>query len=146
MVVIEFACKVKQGHFEEVQELYSAFAADFLSTHEALETVLVFADQTAGEVRGLGVYETREAADAVSNDPEFVAFNDAPNWRGIFVDHQFFYCEFQLGVVGGFTIAQKFAPNLFEDYCIHAPDSKSCRISPQTRSCAPVSAKGRDFK
>jgi quinol monooxygenase YgiN len=77
MVVIEFACKAKQGHFAEVQTLYSAFAADFLSTHEALQTVLVFADEAAGEVRGLGVYDTREAADAVSSDPQFAAFNDA---------------------------------------------------------------------
>lgn len=76
MVVIEFACQVKQGHFAEVQAMYSAFAADFLSTHEALETVVVFADETEGVVRGLGVYETREAADSVSSDPQFVAFMD----------------------------------------------------------------------
>ncbi|MEX0992249.1 MAG: hypothetical protein WD004_08295 [Actinomycetota bacterium] len=75
--MIEFSCKAKPGHFTEVSELYSGFAADFLSTHEALETVVVFADEASGVVRGLGLYETREAAESVNSDPGFAAFNDS---------------------------------------------------------------------
>ena len=77
MIVIEFSCKAKPGHYTEVSELYSAFAADFLSTHDALETVVVFGDEASGVVRGLGMYESRSAADSVNSDPMFAGFNDA---------------------------------------------------------------------
>ena len=77
MHVAEFTLHAKPGHYAEVAELYSAFAADFLSTHDALETVLVIGDEASGTVRGIGVFTDRPAADAVNSDPAFAAFNDA---------------------------------------------------------------------
>jgi quinol monooxygenase YgiN len=76
MHVAEFTLHAKPGHFGQVAEVYSEFAADFLSGHPALESVLVVGDEAAGLVRGIGVYSDREAADAVNSDPEFAAFND----------------------------------------------------------------------
>jgi quinol monooxygenase YgiN len=75
--VAEFTLHVKPGHFSDVAELYSAFVAEFLSTHEALESVLVVGDEASGLVRGIGVWDDRESADAVNSNPEFAAFNDA---------------------------------------------------------------------
>ena len=77
MYVIEFTLHAKPGHYEDVADLYSAFAQDFLATHEALETVIVVGDEAGGLVRGIGVYVAREAAEAVNSDPQFAAFNDA---------------------------------------------------------------------
>lgn len=77
MVVIEFVCQAKPGHFAEVSERYSKFAADFLSAQDELETVVIFADEAAGEVHGMGLYDSREAAEAVSSNPQFAEFNDA---------------------------------------------------------------------
>jgi quinol monooxygenase YgiN len=75
--VVEFTLHVKAGHFDTVSDLYSAFAADFLTTHDALVSVLVVGDQASGVVRGIGVWSDRESADAVNSNPEFAAFNDA---------------------------------------------------------------------
>jgi quinol monooxygenase YgiN len=77
MFVAEFTLPAKPGHFDEVAALYAEFAAEFLSEHEALVTVLVTGDEGRGVVRGIGVFTDREAADAVNADPEFAAFNDA---------------------------------------------------------------------
>jgi quinol monooxygenase YgiN len=76
MHVAEFTLHAKPGHFDDVAEIYSEFAAGFLSDHPALETVLVVGDEAAGLVRGIGVFSDREAADAVNSDPEFAAFNE----------------------------------------------------------------------
>jgi len=76
MHVAEFTLHAKPGHFEQVAEIYSEFAANFLSDHPALESVLILGDESAGLVRGIGVFSDREAADAVNSDPEFAAFND----------------------------------------------------------------------
>lgn len=76
MHVAEFTLHAKPGHFEQVAEIYSEFAADFLSDHPALESVLILGDEASGTVRGIGVFSDRDAADAVNNDPEFAAFND----------------------------------------------------------------------
>jgi len=77
MYVAEFTLHAKSGHYADVSALYSAFAADFLSVHPALETVLVLGDEGSGVVRGIGVFVDRPAADSVNSDPEFAAFNDA---------------------------------------------------------------------
>jgi quinol monooxygenase YgiN len=77
MYVAEFTLRVKPGHYTEVAELYSAFAADFLSDQEALQTVMILGDEGSGVVRGLGVFTDRPAADSVNSNPEFAAFNDA---------------------------------------------------------------------
>jgi quinol monooxygenase YgiN len=76
MYVAEFTLHAKPGHFEQVAEIYSEFAASFMSDHPALETVLVLGDVASGVVRGVGVFEDREGADAVNSDPEFATFND----------------------------------------------------------------------
>jgi len=75
--VVEFTLRVKPGHYAEVADLYSAFAAEFLATHEALATVLVIGDEASGLVRGIGVWADKDSADAVNSNPEFAAFNDA---------------------------------------------------------------------
>jgi quinol monooxygenase YgiN len=74
--VAEFTLHAKPGHFEQVAEIYSNFAAGFLSSQEALETVLILGDEAAGTVRGIGVFTDEPAADAVNSNPEFAAFND----------------------------------------------------------------------
>ena len=76
MHVAEFTLHAKPGHLEQVAEIYSEFAADFLSGHPALESVLILGDEAAGLVRGVGVFADREGADAVNSDPEFASFND----------------------------------------------------------------------
>jgi quinol monooxygenase YgiN len=76
MHVAEFTLHPKSGHFDQVAEVYSEFAAAFLSVHPALETVLVLGDEASGVVRGIGVFADREAADSVQSDPDFAAFND----------------------------------------------------------------------
>ena len=77
MHVAEFTLHPKPGHFDQVAEIYSQFAAEFLSDHPALETVLILGDEAAGVVRGIGVFADRDSADAVNSDPEFASFNDA---------------------------------------------------------------------
>ena len=77
MYVAEFTLQAKPGHYTEVAALYSAFAADFLSDHPALETVMILGDDASGIVRGIGVFTDRPAADNVNSDSEFAAFNDA---------------------------------------------------------------------
>jgi quinol monooxygenase YgiN len=77
MYVAEFSLHAKPGHYAEVAELYSTFAAEFLSEHDALESVLVVGDEGSGVVRGIGVFTDRPAADRVNSDSEFAAFNDA---------------------------------------------------------------------
>jgi quinol monooxygenase YgiN len=76
MHIAEFTLHAKPGHFQEVADIYSAFAAEFLSNHPALETVLIVGDESDGVVRGIGVFSDREAADAVNSDPQFADFND----------------------------------------------------------------------
>jgi quinol monooxygenase YgiN len=77
MHVAEFTLHAKPGHYTEVANLYSRFAAEFLANHDALESVLVVGDEGSGVVRGMGVFTDRPAADSVNSDPEFAAFNDA---------------------------------------------------------------------
>jgi len=76
MHVAEFTLHAKPGHFDEVAEIYSRFAEDFLSSQDALENVLILGDEAAGTVRGIGVFTDEASADAVNSNPEFAAFND----------------------------------------------------------------------
>jgi len=76
MYVTEFTLHAKPGHFEQLAEIHSQFAADFLSDHPALQAVMVVADEASGMVRGIAVYTDREAAEQVNSDPEFAAYND----------------------------------------------------------------------
>ena len=77
MYVVEFTLHAKPGHYSDVADLYSSFASDFLSTHDALVSVMVVGDEAAGTVRGIGVWEDRASADAVNSNPAFASFNDA---------------------------------------------------------------------
>ncbi len=52
MHVAEFTLHAKPGHFDEVAQIYSEFAANFLSDHPALESVLILGDE-APRVRRL---------------------------------------------------------------------------------------------
>ena len=72
----EFTLHAKPGHYQEVAEIYSDFAEKFLSSHPALENVLIIGDEGEGVVRGIGVFSDRDSADAVNSDPEFASFND----------------------------------------------------------------------
>jgi hypothetical protein len=69
MYAAEFTLHAKPGHYAEVAALYSAFAADFLSDHPALESVMILGDEASGVVRGIGVFTDRPAADSVNSDP-----------------------------------------------------------------------------
>jgi quinol monooxygenase YgiN len=77
MHVAEFTLHAKPGHYDDLAELYSAFARDFLSHQPALESVLILGDEGAGVVRGIGVFSDEDSADAVNSNPEFAAFNEA---------------------------------------------------------------------
>jgi hypothetical protein len=77
MYAAEFTLHAKPGHYAEVAALYSAFAADFLSDHPALDSVMILGDEASAVVRGIGLFTDRPAADSVNSDPEFAAFNDA---------------------------------------------------------------------
>ena len=68
--VVEFTLHAKPGHYSDVADIYSDFAADFLSTHDALVSVMVVGDEADGTVRGIGVWEDRESAEAVNSDPD----------------------------------------------------------------------------
>jgi quinol monooxygenase YgiN len=76
MHVAEFTIHPKPGHYDEVAQIYSEFAASFMSDHPALQTVMILGDEGEGVVRGIGVFADEEQADAVNSDPEFAAFND----------------------------------------------------------------------
>jgi quinol monooxygenase YgiN len=76
MHVAEFTLHAKPGHFQQVAEVYSEFATNFLSDHPALESVLILGDEAGGVVRGIGLFSDRDGADAVNSDPEFAVFND----------------------------------------------------------------------
>ena len=76
MHVAEFTLHAKPGHFQQLAEVYSEFATNFLSDHPALESVLILGDEAAGVVRGIGLFSDRDGADAVNSDPEFAVFND----------------------------------------------------------------------
>ena len=76
MHVAEFTLHARPGHFEEVADMYSRFAEDFLSSRPALQTVLVIGDEGSGIVRGIGVFNDRQDADEVNSDPQFAGFNE----------------------------------------------------------------------
>src|SRR5262245_3823662 len=55
MHAAEFTLHAKPGHFDQVAEIYAEFAADFLSDHPALKTVLVLGDEASrSEERRVG--------------------------------------------------------------------------------------------
>jgi hypothetical protein len=69
MHVAEFTLHAKPGHFDELAELYSAFARDFLSTQPELETVLVLGDEGQGIVRGIGIFDEEAAGGPAPRKP-----------------------------------------------------------------------------
>lgn len=75
--VVEFTLRVKPGHYDQVVEVYSTFAHDYMAINPTLNTVLIVGDEGAGTVRGIGVYDTSADAAAVNSDAIFANFNDA---------------------------------------------------------------------
>ena len=75
--VAEFTLNVKPGHYQDVVDLYSQFAHDYLAIDPHLVSVHIVGDPAAGIVRGIGVFDTEEAAAEVNSDVIFATFNDA---------------------------------------------------------------------
>ncbi len=74
--VVEFTLHVRPGHYEQVAEIYSEFAHDYLELNPSLISVLVVGDPGQGIVRGIGVFNTASDAAAVNSDQIFANFND----------------------------------------------------------------------
>lgn len=74
--VVEFTLTVKPGHYQQVLELYSNFAHDFMQIDPHLKSVHIVGDPGAGLVRGIGVFDTVDAAAEVNSDVIFARFND----------------------------------------------------------------------
>jgi hypothetical protein len=47
--VVEFTLRVKPGHYDQVVEIYSDFAHDYMAINPSLKTVLIVGD--AGQAR-----------------------------------------------------------------------------------------------
>ncbi len=75
--VVEFTLDVKPGHYQDVVDLYSEFAHDFMAIDPHLTDVLIVGDPGQGLVRGIGIFDSQEAAEAVNSDVIFATFNDA---------------------------------------------------------------------
>jgi hypothetical protein len=74
--VVEFTLMVKPGHYQQVLDLYSNFAHDFMEVDKHLLSVHIVGDPGAGLVRGIGVFDTADAAAEVNSDVIFARFND----------------------------------------------------------------------
>jgi len=75
--VIEFTMQVKPGHFDQVLEAYSAFAADFQQVVPEDRIIVIAGDRASGLIRGIGVFDSAVVAEEVNSMPFFAAFNDA---------------------------------------------------------------------
>ena len=75
--VAEFTLTVKPGHYEQVLDLYSGFAHDYMDMDEHLLSVHIVGDPNAGIVRGIAVFDSEQAAAEVQSDLVFASFNDA---------------------------------------------------------------------
>ena len=76
MHVAQFTLHAKPGHYEQVAEIYSEFAAGFLSDHPALQTVLILGDEASGVVRGVGGVHGSGGRRRRRRRPSFASFND----------------------------------------------------------------------
>jgi len=74
--VVEFTLTVKPGHYQDVLDLYSDFAHDFMSVDPHLTSVHIVGDPGAGIVRGIGIFDTEQAAADVNSDVIFATFNE----------------------------------------------------------------------
>lgn len=68
---------VKPGHFDEVLEAYSEFAAKFQVMVPEDRIIVIAGDRASGLIRGIGVFESATVAADVNSMPFFAAFNDA---------------------------------------------------------------------
>ena len=75
--VAEFTLTVKPGHYQDVLDLYSDFAHDFMAVDPHLTSVHIVGDPGSGIVRGIAVFDSKEAAAAINSDAIFATFNDA---------------------------------------------------------------------
>ncbi|MFM1918291.1 MAG: hypothetical protein RJB01_1806 [Actinomycetota bacterium] len=74
--VVEFTLNVKPGHYQDVLDLYSDFAHDYMAVDPHLKSVHIVGDAASGVVRGIGVFDTEAAAAAVNSDVIFATFNE----------------------------------------------------------------------
>ena len=75
--VIEFTMHVKPGHYEDVLQAYSEFAAAFQEAVPEDRIIIITGDPASGLVRGIGVFDSARIAEDVNSMPFFAAFNDA---------------------------------------------------------------------
>lgn len=73
--VIEFTMHANPGQYDHLLEVYSKFAEQMKESHEGLTQVLVVGDPASGLVRGIGVFETSDQAEAVNSEEVFADFN-----------------------------------------------------------------------
>lgn len=59
-----------------VLDLYSDFAHDFMAADPHLKSVHIVGDPGAGIVRGIGIFDTEQAAAEVNSDVIFAIFNE----------------------------------------------------------------------
>ncbi len=74
--VVEFTLTVKPGHYQDVLDVYSNFAHDYMAADPHLKSVHIVGDPAAGLVRGIGVFDSEEAAAEVNSDVIFATFNE----------------------------------------------------------------------
>jgi len=67
---------VQPGHYQDVLDLYSNFAYDFMAVDPHLKSVHIVGYAGSGLVRDIGVFDTEEAAAAVNSDVFFATFKD----------------------------------------------------------------------
>lgn len=75
--VVEFTLTVKPGHYQQVLDLYSDFAHNFMEVDRHLKSVHIVGDPGAGLVRGIGIFDSEKSATEVNSDIIFANFNDA---------------------------------------------------------------------
>jgi len=73
--VIEFTMHANPGQYDHLLEVYSEFAEYMKDSHEGLNQVLVVGDPASGLVRGIGVFENADQAEAVNSEEVFADFN-----------------------------------------------------------------------
>ncbi len=73
--VIEFTMHANPGQYDHLLEVYSEFAEFMKDSHEGLKQVLVVGDPASGLVRGIGLFDTPDQAEAVNSEEVFADFN-----------------------------------------------------------------------
>lgn len=75
--VIEFTLKAKPGHYDDVLQKYIAFADAFVGGNPAEDMALITGDAASGTIRGIGVFQSADAAGDANSLSSFSAFMDS---------------------------------------------------------------------